>query len=180
MKNQCKLIGQVTGRYKHYHVFQSLDEIRAEKTAEEYKKNGVKIDLLNGKKIFPQGPTWMPTNQDYLKLFSDYLYSHPETKPNAILDLGCGSGILSFICAKVFKNARITAVDKNEHAVETCEINAASLGFFNIKAIKADYTKNNQMENALLSEKLAMKYDLIVSNPPWIPCKRNKKESIIL
>ena len=25
-----------------------------------------------------------------------------------------------------------------------------------------------------------MKYDLIVSNPPWIPCRRNSKESIIL
>ena len=77
MKNKCKLIGQVTNRYKHYPVFQSLDEIRAEKTVEEYKKNGIKIDLLNGKKIYPHGPTWMPTNQDYLKLFSDYLYSHP-------------------------------------------------------------------------------------------------------
>ena len=40
-----------------------------------------------------------------------------NTNPQSVLDLGCGSGILSFILAKSYKNAKIYAVDANKYAV---------------------------------------------------------------
>ena len=42
-----------------------------------------------------------------------------------ILDLGCGSGILSFLCKKSFKKAKIVGFDSNKFAVDTTNINAA-------------------------------------------------------
>ena len=141
IKSRCRLIGKVSDRYKHYPLFQSLDQIRAAKTMEEYKKNGVQIGLLNNKKIYPQGPTWMPTNQDYLKLFHDFISTRFDAKPQSILDLGCGSGILSFLCAKAFKSAQIWAIDNNPQAIETCTIKAAAFEMNNISTVALDLTK---------------------------------------
>ena len=42
-----------------------------------------------------------------------------------ILDLGCGSGVLSFLCKKSFKKAKIIGFDCNKAAVDTTNINAA-------------------------------------------------------
>ncbi len=43
-----------------------------------------------------------------------------------ILDIGSGSGVLSFLCAKAFKNAKIFGFDLNPSAVDTYNINASS------------------------------------------------------
>ncbi len=43
--------------------------------------------------------------------------------PNHILDLGCGTGILSIAAAKVWPNASIIAIDKDPDAVEICRDN---------------------------------------------------------
>ena len=98
-------------------MFESLDEIRARKTMEEYRKNGVTIQLMGNKKIYPQGPIWLPTNQDYLSLFNDYLNSETNLQPNSILELGCGSGVLSFLLSRRFKASNIWAIDSNPKAV---------------------------------------------------------------
>lgn len=42
-----------------------------------------------------------------------------------ILDLGCGSGVLSFLCKKSFKRSKIVGFDSNQAAVDTTNINAA-------------------------------------------------------
>jgi methylase of polypeptide subunit release factors len=54
-----------------------------------------------------------------LKLFDQYLTQN-NNNPNTVLDLGCGSGVLSFILAKHYKSAKIFATDSNKYAVETC------------------------------------------------------------
>lgn len=51
-----------------------------------------------------------------------------------ILDIGSGSGILSFLCAKTFKNAKIIGFDINPAAVDTYNINAASNNIENVSA----------------------------------------------
>jgi methylase of polypeptide subunit release factors len=51
-----------------------------------------------------------------LKLFEQFITQNNKT-PQSVLDLGCGSGILSFILAKSYKNAKIYAVDANKYAV---------------------------------------------------------------
>jgi methylase of polypeptide subunit release factors len=60
------------------------------------------------------------------------LGSLTNQQSSSLLDLGCGSGILSFLFAKQFKKAKIYAIDKNKDAVKTCNLNAAELGLGNV------------------------------------------------
>jgi methylase of polypeptide subunit release factors len=50
------------------------------------------------------------------------------------LDIGCGSGVLSYIFAKQFKKSRVYCLDKNPDAVKTTNLNAARLEYHNVEA----------------------------------------------
>lgn len=53
----------------------------------------------------------------------DYLLDHPPKKKAAILEIGCGWGILAIHCAKDFK-ARVTAVDADKNVFPFLEKHA--------------------------------------------------------
>jgi methylase of polypeptide subunit release factors len=63
-----------------------------------------------------------------------------------ILDLGCGSGILSFLCKKSFKKAKVVAFDCNKAAVDTTNVNAAEHHFDDITAYQFDLTKSSEFK----------------------------------
>ena len=74
-----------------------------------------------------------------------------------ILDLGCGSGVIGLTLKHFFKNAEVTLVDISEAALKVAEDNAKSLGL-DVNFIKSDWFSNVPLD----------KYDVIVSNPPYI------------
>lgn len=79
-----------------------------------------------------------------------------------ILDLCTGSGAIAISIAKNVPNAEVYAIDISEKALEIAKRNASTL------QAKVQFIKSN------LFEKLEnMKFDIIVSNPPYI-----KKEDI--
>ena len=80
-----------------------------------------------------------------------------STKSN-IVDIGCGSGIISIILAKHFNNANITGVDISKSSLKVAKQNAISLSVED---------KINFIESDLL-EQIDSKIDIIVSNPPYI------------
>lgn len=75
-----------------------------------------------------------------------------------ILDIGTGSGIISISIAKNI-NANITAIDVSEKALVVAEQNAK------INNVKINFKNSNLFENL----KSSKKFDIIVSNPPYIP-----------
>ena len=79
-----------------------------------------------------------------------------------ILDLCTGSGAIAISIAKNVQNAEVYAIDISEKALDIASKNAQRLEA-NVKFIKSDLFKN--LKN--------MKFDIIVSNPPYI-----KKEDI--
>jgi release factor glutamine methyltransferase len=82
----------------------------------------------------------------------------PLDHSSKILDLGTGSGAIAISIAKHRPLADITAVDASADAVAVAKINARQLNVNNIRIIEADWF-----------EGLAGKrFDLIVSNPPYI------------
>jgi methylase of polypeptide subunit release factors len=87
----------------------------------------VAVQALNGEKIFPSGKVWMPTNERYLQHYIKLIGSLGGKAEMSLLDIGCGSGILSFLFAKQFKKGKVVALDKNPDAVRTCNLNAARL-----------------------------------------------------
>lgn len=76
-----------------------------------------------------------------------------------ILDLCTGSGAIAVSLAKYVSNAKITAVDISKDALEVAIKNARLNGFYkNIEFIESDMFK--KLKNR--------KFDIIVSNPPYI------------
>ena len=73
-----------------------------------------------------------------------------------ILDMCTGSGCIAISLAKYIKDAVVDAVDISEKALAIAEINA-NKNDVNVKFIKSD-----------LFEKIEDKYEVIVSNPPYI------------
>ncbi len=57
------------------------------------------IDCLNNRLIYPLYGVYMPTQQEYLNIFSNYVSQMKSvySKKKCIVDLGCGSGILPII-----------------------------------------------------------------------------------
>lgn len=75
-----------------------------------------------------------------------------------ILDLGTGSGCLILSLLKIYKNASGLAVDISDKALQVAKQNAKNLKVENIK-----FLKNNWSDN------IEEKFDIIISNPPYIP-----------
>ena len=80
--------------------------------------------------------------------------------PINILDIGTGSGSITVSLAKYLENAKITSVDISDIALEIGKINAVNNNVDNkINFVKSDLFTNIDKN---------MKFDIIVSNPPYI------------
>lgn len=79
-------------------------------------------------------------------------------KKCTILDVGTGSGAIAISVAKNC-DAHVTAVDISTQALATAETNAKKNG------VKVEFVHSNLFDNL----KRKRKFDIIVSNPPYIP-----------
>ena len=109
---------------------------------------------------------------------ADVLIPRPETEtlieyiensklqPKSILDLGTGTGCIAIELSKIFPKATVDAVDLSIKAISIAKTNAK---------------KNNANVRFLNSnwyQKVSLKYDLIVSNPPYVDKSANTDESL--
>ena len=83
-----------------------------------------------------------------------------------ILDLCTGSGAIAISIAKYIPEARLTAVDISNEALEVAKKNAR----FNGESSRIEFIQSDMFRK--LKEK---KFDIIVSNPPYIPSLDIKK-----
>tara|TARA_B100001063_G_C16707696_1_gene526205 strand:+ start:225 stop:1073 length:849 start_codon:yes stop_codon:yes gene_type:complete len=106
--------------------------------------------FINDKVLIPRPDTEIIIEQ-VLKIY--------KKKNNiSFLDIGVGSGCILLSILKECKDFKATGIDLSHHALKTCEINAYKLGVKNrVKLFKSDIDKFS-----------LGKYDLIISNPPYI------------
>lgn len=86
------------------------------------------------------------------------LHYVPGRTPCRILDLGTGSGAIAITLAHQRPMASVVAVDASVEALAVAQINAHQLGIHNVDFIAGHW----------YSELAATKFDVIVSNPPYI------------
>ena len=88
-------------------------------------------------------------------------------EPN-ILDIGSGSGAISIAIANELKSSSITGIDINEKAIKVANENKILNKIENINFIESNLFENLDKD---------FKYDLIVSNPPYI--SKNEYETLM-
>lgn len=89
----------------------------------------------------------------------DLIINDSENKENLkILDIGTGSGCIALSLAKSIKSSSINAIDFSLPALKVAKQNKDNLDVENVKLIHAD----------ILTTIPKQKYDIVVSNPPYI------------
>ena len=83
-----------------------------------------------------------------------------ESRPGRVLDLCTGSGCIALALKKAFPEAHITGLDNSIKALELARING-EINQLEVKWLREDIL---QAESAQLHGK----YDLVVSNPPYV------------
>ena len=104
-----------------------------------------------------QPSVFSPINTISTRILLDFIDTL-ELKNKTVLELGCGSGIISVFSAS--KNGYVTASDINECAINSLS-NAAMKQGFSIKTLISDLFKNIDTPN----------FDFIFINPPYYPKK---------
>ena len=143
------------------------------KTMIESRFRGMPLAYLTGQKEF-----W---SMDFL-INQSVLVPRPETEllienaieifknhesPN-ILELGTGSGIISIVLQKELSNPDITAVDISEEALNIAKMNAEKHEISDIRFVVSDW----------FSEIMNEKFDLIISNPPYVDRSKLSNEEL--
>ena len=124
------------------------------------RKNFWKYDFYVDHHVLDPRPETELIIEESLKLLTK------KNKKINILDLGTGSGCLAVCLAKEFINSRITAIDISPQAMKVASKN------FNTHKCK------NRINKRICSvESVNKKFDLIVSNPPYLSKNDYQKTS---
>ena len=88
------------------------------------------------------------------------------TEPVDIIDLGCGSGVIGLTLEKKVSTKSVDLIDISEKALEITHKNCAKLN-----------SKANLIQSDMF-EKVEKKYDVIISNPPYIKTTEEIEEIV--
>lgn len=105
------------------------------------------------RKFFVNQNTLIPRPEtEELVLYTRDILNFLNIEPKSIIDLGTGSGVIAISLKSFFKDAKVFGIDISNKALEVARINLGEVVFKNQDMLKSDFNK----------------YDLIISNPPYI------------
>lgn len=96
-----------------------------------------------------------PETEELIELIRN---DFPKDKELNIIDLGTGTGCIPITLSKLFPNSKVSAIDISEKALEVAQLNAKNLA----------ETINFIQQDLLVDFDLDQKFDIIISNPPYI------------
>ena len=139
---------------------------------EKQRAEGQPVAYLIGKKEFfnielkvaPGVLIPRPETELLVELTIDHIQSSGK-KTSKILDLGTGSGAIGLALAKNLPNAQVTCVDVSAEALKIAQENARLLNLNSVKFLQSNWF--DALATARPCEDCV--FDVIVSNPPYIP-----------
>tara|TARA_B100001123_G_C15183563_1_gene976331 strand:- start:466 stop:1326 length:861 start_codon:yes stop_codon:yes gene_type:complete len=149
----------------------SEDVIKKYNIAIKRRINNEPIAYIIGKKefwsqdFFTNRATLVPRPETELLIYK--LVDIFKNKRISILDIGTGTGCILLSLLKELHDSRGIGIDISSKAIKIAKVNCKNLNLVN----KAKF-KNFEIDRYFLG-----KYDLIVSNPPYIPSRDIKKLS---
>ncbi|MDG1689639.1 MAG: peptide chain release factor N(5)-glutamine methyltransferase [Flavobacteriales bacterium] len=92
------------------------------------------------------------------------LKNHNQDSLKEILDIGTGSGCIIIALKKILPNTNCTAIDISKDAIRTAKANAV------LNKVEVDFITKDILEY----KNEEKSWDMIVSNPPYIPISNKK------
>ncbi len=134
-----------------------LQEFMSRKNSNEPLAYIVGYQPFMGMKIIVDKNVLIPRPETELLVEQTAHYALLITHPT-ILDIGTGSGAIAVALARLLPTAMITAIDISESALTIAKKNASN------QKVKIDF-----LQGDLFSSVKNRKFDIVVSNPPYIP-----------
>ncbi len=97
-----------------------------------------------------------------IKLIEQYF----SNKDLSIIDLGTGSGVIGLTLKKFFPESEVTLLDISDNALEIAKENAKNL------SCEINFINNDMLDG------INFKYDVIISNPPYIKVNERIADSV--
>jgi len=119
--------------------------------------------LVNENTLIPR-----PETEELVELIIESTNYELRNKKLKVLDIGTGSGCIAISLAKHLPTSEVFAIDVSEEALavakKNSELNDVKVNYINVDILKI----NDLKELATHNPQLATKFDIIVSNPPYV------------
>ena len=177
-KNQIKLALEQVLNLSSPEILLNRDKELTKQEEKKYRKiekklkKGLPIQYITKKAYFYNDEYYVnkntliprPETEILIKDTQNLIKEKYQSKDIKILDIGTGSGIIAITLNKLNKNYQITATDISKKALKVAKKNQKEKKT-NIKFIKTDLYKN-----------INDKFDILISNPPYIEENSNNVE----
>ena len=133
---------------KNSHYYVNDPNLGSSKKEVKYTFRGINVNLNSDLGVF---------SKDRIDFGSNVLLNSLDGLDNVtnILDIGCGYGALGICIAKKYPDKKVTMVDVNERCVSLTNENIINNKLKNAECFISD-----------VCEKVSLKYDMVISNPP--------------
>lgn len=109
----------------------------------------------------------------------DWVVNDQDFEPSNILDVCSGGGCIILALSQLFPNAQVSGIENSRNAISLAEENAISLKL-PVQFKESDVLNTNQFKNTLKDLTKKVLFDVIVSNPPYIPQAEKKNMDLVV
>lgn len=170
-----KVIKKADPVYMHQDIFITDNEINKFRVLISQRAEGKPVSRIINKRSFWKrdfklNEEALDPRADSEILITTVLKYYPNLHEKLnILDLGSGSGCLGLSLLEEYKNSYVTFVDISEKSLQIARVNAKQFSLVDrSKYYNCDWNEKDWDRN-LLEFAEQSKFDIVVSNPPYIP-----------